>query len=169
METYGFRCPVCGFRSLSEPVCSSEAGWSYEICLSCGFEFGFTDEVHFVSYSSHRAAWVTTGMKWSSSRPVPRGWDAALLLRELQRGRQHVNTVPRLGAEDRAVLGTIDLAAEGVREALEGWPSGVELCQLSSLADTLCGVWVQAMMKEDVRHWQLRRALWKVDAAITRA
>ncbi|MGX4765260.1 hypothetical protein ACWH4V_05635 [Bacillus mojavensis] len=36
-------CPVCGFKGLTEPAYDDRGNHSYEICLCCGFQFGFDD------------------------------------------------------------------------------------------------------------------------------
>lgn len=75
-------CPVCGFRELSEPPRSSTGGGSYEICPSCGFQFGVTDDDRGIPYEQWRANWIAVGMPWDrgSSDPPP-GWDPAEQLR----------------------------------------------------------------------------------------
>ena len=37
-----FVCPACGYPDLTEPPWS-ESGGSFEICPSCGIQFGYTD------------------------------------------------------------------------------------------------------------------------------
>lgn len=59
-------CPVCGFRGLIEAPRSLSGGGSYEICPSCGFEFGVSDDDLGHSYESWREAWIAKGMKWYS-------------------------------------------------------------------------------------------------------
>jgi hypothetical protein len=79
-----YRCPVCGYLGLEEPPRTEESGASYEICPSCGFEFGVTDDSRGISYEQRRAEWVAGGMKWwSRSRRPPPDWDPRRQLREL--------------------------------------------------------------------------------------
>ena len=74
-------CPICGWPELHEPPRDSDGGASFEICPSCGFEFGFDDDNQGLTYVAARLAWVEGGMKWwSASRPSPHGWDASLQL-----------------------------------------------------------------------------------------
>jgi hypothetical protein len=78
-----FRCPVCGYLGLDEPPWTEESGASYEICPSCGFEFGVTDVDRGISYEQRRREWIAAGMRWWSRRPPPPGWDPRAQLREL--------------------------------------------------------------------------------------
>jgi hypothetical protein len=73
--------PVCGYPDLHEPPRSSTGGGSYEICPSCGFEFGASDDGLGYSYEQWRSEWVRDGMPWCSPRPRPAGWDPAEQLR----------------------------------------------------------------------------------------
>ena len=84
-ETTGphYRCPVCGYPGLDEPPRTEESGASYEICPSCGFEFGVTDEDRGISYEQWRREWIAGGMRWWSRRRPPAGWDSQAQLREL--------------------------------------------------------------------------------------
>ena len=78
-------CPVCGWPELSEPPRSESGGASFEICPSCGFEFGFDDDDRGITPDEARARWIAAGMNWwSQSRPAPAGWDPA---RQLARAR----------------------------------------------------------------------------------
>ena len=71
-------CPVCGFPGLTETPRSRSGGGSYEICPSCGFEFGVSDDDLGHTYESWRAAWLAKGMKWSSrGQKPPAAWDPA--------------------------------------------------------------------------------------------
>ena len=38
------RCPVCGYRKLREKPRTYDGGGSFEICPSCGFQFGVSDD-----------------------------------------------------------------------------------------------------------------------------
>jgi predicted RNA-binding Zn-ribbon protein involved in translation (DUF1610 family) len=79
-----YRCPVCGYRGLDELPRTEESGASYEICPSCGFEFGVTDDDRGIGYQQWRAEWIAGGMRWWSRRPPPAGWDPRAQLRDLE-------------------------------------------------------------------------------------
>ena len=72
-----FMCPVCGFPNLTEDPAPPSGGGSYEICYSCGFEFGVTDDDKGFSYQSWRRKWVDEGMPWAGNGidNPPDGWD----------------------------------------------------------------------------------------------
>jgi hypothetical protein len=75
-------CTVCGWPSLAEAPRSASGGGSYEICPSCGFQFGVTDDDQGISEAKWRARWIEGGMKWASAaRPEPAKWDARAQLR----------------------------------------------------------------------------------------
>lgn len=77
-------CPVCGYPGLSEPPRLPGGGGSNEICWSCGFEFGVTDDDLGHTYASWRADWIARGKPWDSDglHPRPDGWDP---IRQLDR------------------------------------------------------------------------------------
>ena len=69
-------CLCCGFPALQEPPRSNSGGASYEICPSCGFQFGVSDDDAGFTYASWRALWKTGGLRWSSKGTAPpRGWN----------------------------------------------------------------------------------------------
>ncbi|MBI1820941.1 MAG: hypothetical protein HYR79_04455 [Nitrospirae bacterium] len=74
-----YTCPVCGFPSLDELPRSESGGGSYEICPSCGFEFGYTDDDQGYSYEQWRKVWIKKGMKWRNEETgignPPPEWD----------------------------------------------------------------------------------------------
>lgn len=71
-----FTCPVCGFAGLEEPPRSPSGGASYEICPSCSFQFGVSDEDKGISCEAWRARWISSGMPWDKGRSAPpRNWD----------------------------------------------------------------------------------------------
>jgi hypothetical protein len=80
-----YQCPVCGYCGLDEPPRTDESGASYEICPSCGYQFGVTDEDRGISYEQWRQAWKAAGMKWWSHRRRPAGWDPQAQLDRLDR------------------------------------------------------------------------------------
>lgn len=102
----GHVCPVCGWGRLEEPP--EGASQSFEICPSCGTEFGFHDDVgacgedlapdvpgtHDYSNVEYRRAahlalrrrWIEGGMRWwaQSWEHPPRGWDPRTQLARLR-------------------------------------------------------------------------------------
>lgn len=86
-QTVSYRCPVCGYPDLDEPPRSPRSGGgSNEICPSCGFEFGWTDEDQGYSYEQWRRLWIERGMPWDSAeiRSPPEGWSPSRQLQGLQ-------------------------------------------------------------------------------------
>lgn len=81
MTTY--MCPVCGWPDLTESPRSPSGGGSYEICRSCGFEYGVTDDDLGYTYEQWREEWVKKGMPWDEGEP-PVGWNPEEQLRKLQ-------------------------------------------------------------------------------------
>lgn len=70
-------CPVCEYPGLEESARSPGGGGSYEICPSCGFQFGVDDDDKGITYDDWRARWSAKGMTWSSRGiPAPKSWDA---------------------------------------------------------------------------------------------
>jgi transcription elongation factor Elf1 len=70
-----FSCPVCGFAGLSEPAYDSSGCASFEICPSCGTEFGYHDATK--SHAELRKLWLDAGAPWrSQTTPPPHDWDA---------------------------------------------------------------------------------------------
>lgn len=83
-----YLCPVCGYPELVEPPRSERTGGgSYEICPSCGFEFGVTDDDEGFSYEEWRRRWIARGMPWDSAaiRPAPVGWNPAQQLKNAEK------------------------------------------------------------------------------------
>lgn len=72
-----FICPICGFPDLKEKPRNTEGGGSYEICPSCGFQFGVTDDDRGNTYEEWRQKWIERGMPWDAEETAvpPRGWD----------------------------------------------------------------------------------------------
>jgi hypothetical protein len=76
----GYTCPVCGFGDLLEPPYNASGRGSFEICPSCGFEFGYDDESEGISHEAHRASWLAGGAEWFDPDARPQGWDLATQL-----------------------------------------------------------------------------------------
>lgn len=79
-----YTCPVCGYSYLHEPPRSASGGRSYEICPSCGFQFGVTDDDRLISYEQWRRSWADQGMPWHAKAvSAPPGWDPVRQLRSV--------------------------------------------------------------------------------------
>ena len=78
-----FTCPVCGYPGLTEePRSPRTGGGSYEICPSCGFQFGVTDDADDFTYEAWRNKWIAEGMQWDrGSTQPPAGWNPREQLR----------------------------------------------------------------------------------------
>jgi len=76
------KCPVCGFSELEEAPRNAKNEASYEICPSCGFQFGVSDDDEGVTYEHWRSKWIEAGMKWSSrGMSPPTDWNPQQQLR----------------------------------------------------------------------------------------
>jgi hypothetical protein len=74
------RCPVCGYDGLDEPAFDDVGAPSFEICPSCGTEFGYDDAR--TPHPALRAEWVAKGMPWHSRvTPPPPDWNPVKQLR----------------------------------------------------------------------------------------
>jgi uncharacterized Zn finger protein (UPF0148 family) len=77
-------CPVCGYPKLHEvPRSAKTSGGSYEICPSCGFQFGVTDDDQGYTYEEWREQWIGKGMKWSSVTTPDGKWNPIDQLRRI--------------------------------------------------------------------------------------
>ena len=72
----GYMCPVCGYEGLSKQPYGGVPDPSYEVCSSCGFEFGFDDEGEGFTFQQWRQKWMEGGMVWwnRGSKP-PENWN----------------------------------------------------------------------------------------------
>lgn len=70
-------CPICGFDGLDEPAYDGRQP-SFEICPSCGNQFGYDDAV--ASHASLRQKWISKGARWWSREAPPEGWEPQVQL-----------------------------------------------------------------------------------------
>jgi len=74
-------CPICGYPNLDEPPKGEDGEDSYEICPSCGVEFGCDDFEK--TYKELRDEWLKNGAKWQSGVvEKPKDWNAIEQCRE---------------------------------------------------------------------------------------
>lgn len=79
-----YACPVCGYPALSEPPRPPFGGGSYEICPSCGFQFGVSDDDEGITFGEWRERWIADGMPWRSvAIDPPDDWDPMAQVRGL--------------------------------------------------------------------------------------
>jgi hypothetical protein len=81
----GFVCPVCGFPNLDKPPRSPRTGGgSFEICPSCSFHFGVSDDDLGFTFEQWRQDWIAQGMPWDRGTTLsPEGWDPRSQLRAI--------------------------------------------------------------------------------------
>lgn len=90
-------CAACGWRHLKEPQRSVSGGASHEICPSCGFESGYTDDDQGLTYEQWRQAWVSNGMQWASKGVErPDAWNPFMQLQALVSRKRPVIPAVRL-------------------------------------------------------------------------
>lgn len=72
-----YRCPVCGYSGLMEAPYNEYGYGSYEICVCCGFQFGYDDFPEKErSFSIWRRQWSENGYPWFSKRTTsPSDWN----------------------------------------------------------------------------------------------
>ena len=94
-----YTCPICGFDQLDQPPYDPETGnESHDICSSCGFEYGYTDDgaasgkypldwTREMIIKDYREQWIESGMKWAfpddQHNLMPEGWDPVAQLNNI--------------------------------------------------------------------------------------
>lgn len=69
-----YTCPVCGWSKLEESPYDETKSSSFEICPSCGTEFGYQDATK--SHAELRKEWIEKEMPWwSKSIEKPVDWN----------------------------------------------------------------------------------------------
>jgi hypothetical protein len=110
------RCPVCGYNGLDEPAYDSFGCASFEICPSCGTEFGYDDATR--SHESLCDEWIAKGMPWWADDKPPPGWDprAAVAFADERPGpRTRGGVRLRSRRHGRATKVALDAAARSMR------------------------------------------------------
>lgn len=69
-----YTCPICGYKGLNELPYDEFGEPSYEICPSCGFEYGFDDLSEGISFEEYRKKWILEGSKWFWKKSKPKNW-----------------------------------------------------------------------------------------------
>lgn len=87
-------CPVCGWNGLEAPAYAQiediaaahvlappyadKLGEpSFQVCLCCGYEYGYHDDPpqgKGISFSSHLKSWMEEGATWFDDARTPDGW-----------------------------------------------------------------------------------------------
>jgi hypothetical protein len=111
-------CAVCGYRHLASPQRSASGGASHEICPSCGFESGHSDDVEGKTFEQWRADWVTKGLAWSSKGMAkPNDWNPMRDLHALLRRKRPVIS-QRVLAQVAAARGETHSSSEPATNSL---------------------------------------------------
>lgn len=77
-------CPVCGYDALDDAAYDDDAAPSFEICSSCGFQFGVSDLNDGFTFEKWRNRWIRDGCPWQSiGVPEPEGWNPREQLKKL--------------------------------------------------------------------------------------
>lgn len=76
-----FTCPICGFDKLSNPHIDAYGCASFDVCPSCGNEFGYDDVT--TPHALLRQRWIDNGKKWWCIHGIPLNWDAGKQLTNL--------------------------------------------------------------------------------------
>jgi hypothetical protein len=61
-----YPCLVCSYPKLKSPPRSASGGGSYEICPSCGYQYGVDDDDRGITPDEWRRTWIANGAHWSS-------------------------------------------------------------------------------------------------------
>jgi hypothetical protein len=86
-----YTCAACGYRKLEFPQRNASGGASHEICPSCGFESGYTDDELEQTFETWRQEWVDKGLPWSSKGYAkPENWNPVKDLQALTKRRRPV-------------------------------------------------------------------------------
>jgi hypothetical protein len=64
-------CLVCSYPKLKSPPHSPSGGGSYEICPSCGYQYGVDDDDRGITPVEWRRTWIANGAQWSSQGIKP--------------------------------------------------------------------------------------------------
>jgi hypothetical protein len=76
MATKSNTCAACGYPHLRAPQRSASGGASHEICPSCGFEPGYTDDDQEITPAAWGKQWKAKGSVWySKGIPQPADWN----------------------------------------------------------------------------------------------
>ena len=59
-------CLVCSYPKLKLPPRSPSGGGSYEMCPSCGYQYGVDDDDRGITPAEWRRTWIANGAKWTS-------------------------------------------------------------------------------------------------------
>ena len=85
--SHRYICPVCGYPDLEEQPRGVTTGGSYEICPSCGFQFGVSDEDRGYTYERWSEEWIKKGQHWSSVGVAPPSeWNPNEQIKNISKG-----------------------------------------------------------------------------------
>ena len=79
-------CPICGYDKLEEEPYNESGYGSDEICVCCGFQFGYDDFPNKEeSYVEWREKWICDNYKWFSRKTLqPKEWNIQIQLKNIK-------------------------------------------------------------------------------------
>lgn len=80
-----YHCPVCGYDKLTEKPYDTKGNPSYEICVCCGFQYGYDDVDQEHTFESYFEEWLNNGAKWFEPNSQPKDWDIKNQLQNIKR------------------------------------------------------------------------------------
>ena len=115
-QTHNSVCAVCGYRHLASAQRTTTGGASHEICPSCGFESGYSDDVQGITFEQWRATWVSQGLQWfSKGTSKPKDWNPMRDIHSLMRRKRPVisaRILAQVEAARNAPAGEVPVVAE---------------------------------------------------------
>ncbi len=83
-ERATYTCVVCGYDQLCDEPYDNHGNPSHEVCLCCGFEFGFTDGSMSITQQAYRSSWIATGYVFYFEPQKPAHWTFETLQQQLR-------------------------------------------------------------------------------------
>jgi hypothetical protein len=90
-------CPVCGYQGLDSPPYKDLNGGnpSYEVCVCCGYEFGFNDMSKGQTFKGYRIDWINNGFLFFMDEYKPALWNKEVMMEQLK-NTDNLGYKPRL-------------------------------------------------------------------------
>jgi hypothetical protein len=98
-------CLVCGYSELTKPY-GDYLRPSYEICPTCGYQYGYHD--YFQTPINYRKRWIDEGANWwAHGGPIESNWNARQQLKRLDDLPRDAGDPPQLRISGLNIVGTL--------------------------------------------------------------